>query len=199
METETINMSNTVTLFRPLRAVEISSNSPKEEEIEKQDVSEALLEEARQEGYEAGKRDAESALTQTIEQINQLGSQTLKNLQNQQASLIAEVDHALPELVLEGVRRIIETWNPQPGEIEKLVRDLLACLEGDSGPVRVFLNPEDKELLLSLHEDMERDFPDVSLLEDPNLRSGECYTRGRFGTTDGRFTAKLENMRKVFL
>lgn len=194
-----INMSNSVTLFRPLRAVEISSDDANEQEIEKQGVSEEALEEARREGYEAGKQDAESALAETIEQLTQLGSQTLTNLQNQQASLISEVEHALPELVLEGVRRIIETWNPQPDEIEKIVRDLLAGLEGDAGPVRVFLNPDDKEVMLSLHEDMERDFPDVSLLEDPNLRSGECYARGRFGTTDGRFAAKFENMRKVFL
>lgn len=194
-----ISMSNTVTLFRPLRAVRVASDSSGEQDAEKRDLSEAMLEEARQEGYAAGKQDAEAALADTMQQLTQLGSQTLNNLQNQQTSLIAEVEHALPELVLEGVRRIIETWNPQPNEIEKLVRDLLTCLEGDAGPVRVFLNPKDKEVMLSLHEDMDRDFPDVSLLEDPSLRSGECYARGRFGTTDGRFAAKLENMRKVFL
>ena len=194
-----INMSNTVTTFRPLRAVRISSDRSEDLEPKEPALSQALLEEARQEGYEAGKREAESALEETMQQLAQFGSQTLQNLQNQQESLISEVEHALPELVLEGVRRIIETWTPQPEEIENLVNDLLTCLEGDAGPVRVFLNPEDRKIMESIHENMERDFPGVTLFEDSKLRSGECYARGRFGTTDGRFEAKLENMRKVFL
>ena len=190
-------MSNTLTLFRPLRSVKLSDTNA--DPATKSDEQELAVANARNEGYEAGKRDAEAEQTWVLDEMREFQSATLAALIKQEQSLFAEAEHALPELVLEGVRRIIEDWKPKAQEIEKLVQDLLASLEGDSGAVRIFLNPDDKKKMLSLHKDIERDFPEMTICEDSHLRSGECYARGRFGITDGRFSAKLENMRKVFL
>lgn len=192
-------MSNSFTILRPLRAVRLSSDPSEVTGPLESELQEEALEHARGEGYEAGKRDAETAFAETVRELKEFQKRTLEDLVKQEESLFAEAEQALPELILEGVRRIIQEWEPQGDEIEKLVQDVLSELESDSGPVRVFLNPADKKQMLSLHEDMKRDFPEVSIVEDPNLRSGECYVRGRFGITDGRFSAKLDNMRKVFL
>ncbi|MCB1123196.1 MAG: hypothetical protein KJT03_16700, partial [Verrucomicrobiae bacterium] len=185
-------MSNRVSMFRPLREVRLSAE-PEEEVVpsEAELVNEAL-EEARKEGYKRGKLDAETALSESMKMLKHLECKTIASLVEQEQNLVSEVEQALPELVLECVRRIIETWEPEAEEIEKLVRDLLSGLERDSGRVRVYLNSADKEKLLSLHEDVKKDFPDISFLEDDQLVSGECYVRGRFGTTDGRFAARLE-------
>ncbi|MCZ6673513.1 MAG: FliH/SctL family protein [Verrucomicrobia bacterium] len=192
-------MSNTFTTLSPLRAVRLSSDSPEATGPLKSELHEKALEKSREEGYEAGRRDAEAAHAEAIQQIKAFQSNTLEGLVKHEESLFSEAEQALPELILEGVRRIIEGWQPKGEEIEKLVHEILAGLGGEAGPVRVFLSPGDNHQMRSLHEDLEREFPGVAIIEDPQLRSGECYVRGRFGITDGRFAAKLENMRKVFL
>ena len=194
-----MNMSNTFTVMRPLRSVRLSDSNAEGSELTESEAESAALVQAREEGYQAGIRDSEAAQNALLEEIKNFQTNTLQSLSKQEDSLFSEAEEALPELILEGVRRIIADWKPKAKEIEKLVQEILAGLEGDSGPVRVFLNPIDKKHMLSLHKNLERDFPEVTILEDTHLRSGECYARGRFGITDGRFSAKLENMRKVFL
>ncbi len=192
-------MSNSFTVLRPLRTVRLSSDKPEATEPLESELHEKALEEAKAEAYEAGKRDAEVHHAKEIQEIKAFQTSVLEGLVKQEETLFSEAEQALPELILEGVRRIIDDWEPRGEEVEKLVSEILASLEGDSGPVRVFLSPSDKQQILSLHEDLERDFPEVTIAEDSQLRSGECYARGRFGITDGRFAAKLDNMRKVFL
>ncbi len=189
-------MSSTFTMLRPVRAVRVISEAPEQIQLE---LHKKELDVARKEGYMSGQRDAEARYAEALNEVKGIQLQTLHRLADCEKSLFSEVEQALPDLILEGVRRIIDAWEPKGNEIEKLVQDVLASLEGDSGAVKVFLNPSDKAQMLSLHEDMKRDFPDIAIVEDPQLRSGECYARGRFGITDGRFSAKLENMRKVFL
>lgn len=189
-------MSSTFTMLRPVRAVRMISEVPEQVHIE---LHQKELEAAREKAYAAGQRDAEERYAKGLKEIKDFQAQTLIRLGDCEKSLFSEAEQALPELILEGVRHIIDTWEPKGDEIEKLVQDVLSSLEGDSGAVKVFLNPSDKAQMLSLHEDMKRDFPDITIVEDPQLRSGECYARGRFGITDGRFSAKLESMRKVFL
>lgn len=150
------------------------------------------------EAFAAGQTAARAEYEEAMQDITALQTQTLERLQATDQQLTSEVEAALPELILEGVRRIIGEWEPNGQQVETLVRDMLAGLEGDAGQLRVWLCQKDKEHMLSLHEDLERDFPGVSILEDPSLRSGECIARSRFGTTDGRFEARLASLRKVF-
>jgi len=161
-------------------------------------MPEASTRAALDQAFENGRASALAEQGEALQAVRALQDETLRALRDFEVRLAEEAEAALPELIVEGVRRIIDGWQPEAEQVETLVRDMLAGLEGDAGPLRVSLSPEDKRRMLSLHENLERDYPGVSILEDSELRSGECLARGRFGVVDGRFEARLASLRKVF-
>lgn len=190
-----------VKMGRPLRSVSANSHGKVDSgELVRQQQVQALREElarAHQNGIEEGRRLAEQSLREERMALQAYQKQILARLEEREAILFAEVEAALPELILEGVRRVIGLWQPTAEQLQVLVRDMLDGLQGESGNLRVFLNPQDAAAMRGFSTQLVAEFPGLELVEDSHLDRGECYLHGRFGITDGRFATKLENLQKV--
>lgn len=161
-------------------------------------ATELELEAVREAAFKAGQEQAMRDLRAQIDAAQALQNKTLQRLQEMEVELKQEVEAALPDLIIEGVRRMIEGWQPGTAEVEQQVEQMLSSFEGDSGPLRVWLSSDAMQHMNTLQQDLERKFPGLSLIEDAELMAGECYASGRFGLMDGRYESKLKSLRKVF-
>jgi flagellar biosynthesis/type III secretory pathway protein FliH len=210
---EAINMSEFVVMKKALRGITVETRPapprrpaptvaapPAMEEDQLQALRarhRKELEEACTEARLEGEAKAANDYAKQLAEVRQLAQKTLKTLATKEEALLHEVERMLPELVMAALEQVLSGWKPSAAEIEQQVRNLLEPLRGEEGPLRVFLAPVDHSAIAGLFDDLRKEFPQTELNEDPQLRSGECYVQGRFGITDGRFAAKLRNLRSV--
>lgn len=190
-------MSNLVRFEHHLKTARIAHQSaapaPEPEPEPAAEVDVAAIE---KKAYERGRNEAQKEFKEKIEAARVLQGDLLSRLQEAEQALAETVEAALPELVIEGVRRVIPQWSPEAEDIQGVIQGMLSGLEGESGPLEIRLNERDKAHLEELGGSLSRDFSATTLIADPGLRSGECVVSGRFGMVDGRFESKLNGLRK---
>lgn len=142
------------------------SSIPTAQEIER------WQEDARAEGYQHGLQQAQLENAELRQRLLQLVNffehplQALNEEVEQQLSLLAVT------LAQQLVRREIRT---EPGEIIGLIRESVQLLPASSRKIRIYLHPEDADLVrktlqLEEHEDEQS----WKLIEDPMITRGGC-------------------------
>jgi flagellar biosynthesis/type III secretory pathway protein FliH len=154
------------------------------------------LAEIEKNAYERGRIEAKKELQEEITAARALLGGLLTQLQKAEEDLASSVEAALPELVIEGLRRVIPSWTPKALDVQEMIREMLIGLGDESGKLEIYLNEQDKSYLDELEIATRSEFNAFSLMVDPCLRPGECFVAGRFGMVDGRFESKLNGLRK---
>ncbi len=197
-----MNISKSLKLERPLTGVRLCNGEAKEQRRE--DPTEVAnrgrrkdLEAALQEGFEAGKKDAEGRLNPRLEALKKERDNLIQAAAGYEEELIRQVETALPDLILDGIRQVLAGWEPEREWVEQIVMEMLQNLKGEDGPFTVYLSPQARTRLMAHHDNSEARFPGIDFREDPKLRNGECYIESRFGMTDGRYEAKIQNLGKA--
>ena len=163
------SMSSTgSTVFRPEpdQGHSVESSIPTAEEIER------WHQEAHAEGYQQGLQQAQQEAADLRQRLLQLLDffehplQALNDEVEQQLSLLAVT------LAQQLVRREIRT---EPGEIIGLIRESVQLLPASSRKIRIYLHPDDADLVrktlqLEEHEDEQS----WKLIEDPMITRGGC-------------------------
>lgn len=185
-------MSNLIKFNQHLRNVHLAGETSVEPKPTPP-VDPSVLE---KKAYERGRAEAEKKFKDMITAAQTLQGKLLRNLQEAEKELTETVENALPDLIIEGIRRIIPKWSPEAGEVRDIVRDMLSGLEGESGPLEIRLNEEDMNQLEKLQKEPGAGFGQANLIADHNLYRGECVVSGRFGMVDGRFESKLNRLKK---
>lgn len=153
--------------------------------------------EAEAAGHAAGKAEAEAvAAARAEEQEGQLKT-VLVRVEEQLGQLRGELEALLPELIVEGVGRVLHAWKPDGEEVKAVVGELLEGFESESGNLRLSVNAEDWEALEEEDADFAERYRALEIRKDVGLQRGECYLEGRFGVADARFAAKLRSLREV--
>lgn len=161
----------------------------------------AALEKARAEaeaaGHAAGKAEAEAAARVQAEEKEGHLKTVLGQVEGQLAALRGEVEALLPELIVEGVGRVLHAWKPDGEEVKAVVGELLEGFESESGELRLSVNADDWKALEEEDADFAERYRALEIRKDRELQRGECYLEGRFGVADARFAAKLRSLREV--
>lgn len=189
-------MPNLIQFHQYLRDVHVIGQTVAKVEPEIAPTPEVDLADLERKAYERGHADAKKEFEAMITAAKTLTGDLLQRLQKADQELTEAVEAALPELVVEGVRRVIPKWSPEPEDVRHIIRELVADLDGDGGSLEIRLNTKDKEHLDQLQGGLGSDLGRLELVADPNLRPGECVVAGRFGMVDGRFESKLNGLRK---
>ncbi len=149
------------------------------------------IEQRRQQGYEEGfaqgKQEGIAAgqanLKQQAQQLTQVIGQLSQPLEALDDEVVNELVILATTIAKHMVRREIKT---NPGEIVAVVREAVAILPTTSRTIKIFLHPEDAELLrqsLSISEQGAWE-----LVEDPSLTRGGC----RLETENAQLDASIE-------
>lgn len=153
------------------------------------------VEAARREGYRRGTEEATRLLEkQMIEQRSEmvaLQSETFASLARQHADLIGQVHEVVPQLILEATARVLGGAEFDRVTIQKIAGDLLSEVTAGREDVELQLAPRDLELITGYEESFREKHPAIVFRSNPDLRSGDCVVRSRFGLIDGRLAIKL--------
>ncbi len=162
----------------------------------------AELEAADREGYRRGSEEASRMLErQMLEQRDELihlQSQTFVALDEQRAALVGQVRDFLPQLVMEGIARILGGFQSDRENVIRIVDDLLAELSPTGETLEVQLNSADLEMITGYDETLREKFPAIAFRAGTGLRPGDAIVRSRFGTIDGRLGTKFKMVEAMF-
>lgn len=155
---------------------------------------EAIRQEAYNEGFAAGERDGFHATQLKVRQEAEVALQarlaTLEILMGNLLAPIAEqdtqIERSLVELVSHIARQVIQReLKMESSQIERVTQEALKLLPMGANNIRIFVNPQDFELIKALRERHEEQW---KILEDPALMPGGC----RIETEHSRIDASVE-------
>lgn len=138
-------------------------------------------EQGRKEGYEAGLAEGREQARQEALRLNEMAGHCAASI----AALEEEVGQGLITLALDIARQVVRTTlSQQPGEaIAAAVRDVLQVDAPDGARLRLWVHPDDQELV-KLHLADELAEGRWRLLTDAALARGGCRAETAYGTID---------------
>ena len=153
-----------------------------------------LREQARREGAEDTRRFADSQMVEMRSEVQQLNESLFEALRQAESRLTEQVRAALPGLAVEIGRRLLAGWEPPVEVVAKVCREALDELFPETTGLELVLSTRDAELLEKLNPGWLREFPGLKIAVDPNLHSGDCLVRSRFGVVDARGSTRLNSL-----
>lgn len=184
-----------VSLSQPLRVARILQHDGRPVE----DENSANEQRAYQKGFAEGSERMNQQLLEQRSEMNELRAGLFRSLEKSVAAAVAEVRQALPELAMEGLRRLLVRVEMSRETVVAVVEELLAEIGPDVGPVDVRLHPLDLKLIESLEGDLARSHPGLSLTPDDQLDRGDCQAKTRFGKVDARLRSKFEKLQESLI
>lgn len=152
---------------------------------------------AHEEGYQQGLAQAQQELQETREQLQSIIDffehplQALNDEVEQQLNLLAVT------MAQQLVRREIKA---EPGEIIGLIRECVQLLPASSRKIRIFLNPEDAELLRrTLQLDSNEEEQSWKLVEDPMITRGGCEIKSDKSIINATLENRLQSLAATVL
>lgn len=158
------------------------------------DELEAIRQEAYNEGFSTGEKDgfhagqlksrqeADAALAPKLASLEQLMTQLLEPIADQDRNL----EHAMVTLVSQLAREVIQRdLLVDSSQIRQVLREALKLLPMGASNVRIHINPQDFELVKALRERHEENW---KIVEDSDLLPGGC----RIETEQSRIDASVE-------
>jgi flagellar biosynthesis/type III secretory pathway protein FliH len=196
-------MSSLVNFKQHLRAVRVAGPAvvepepePAPVEPESVAVEHVDVEAIEKKAYERGAAQARQALKSEIQAAQALQSQLFQSLAAAEATLSASMEAALPELIVEGVRRVVSKWSPSAAEVEESIQNMLAELGPEPGVAEVRISAADQAKLEALAGGAWANPSEMHTVVDAKLKEGEYVVSSRFGRVDGRLDSKMAHLRK---
>ncbi|WP_313088036.1 flagellar assembly protein FliH [Pseudomonas sp.] len=182
-------------------AVEIVDELSRSEDVPVEEVKpltldelEAIRQEAYNEGFSTGEKDgfhagqlkarqeADAALAPRLENLERLMAQLLEPIADQDRNL----EHAMVTLVSQLAREVIQRdLLIDSSQIRQVLREALKLLPMGASNVRIYINPQDFDLVKALRERHEETW---KIVEDSDLLPGGC----RIETEQSRIDASIE-------
>ena len=164
--------------------------------------TQADLDAARREGYHHGAEEASKSLErQLVEQraeLVHLQSETFAALIQQHGAMLEQLKGLVPELVMEGVARILGGLQTDRENLIRIVDDLLGELTPSGQAIEVQLHPGDLELVNGYEKDLREKFPAIAFKVGSDLQPGDAVVRSQFGVIDGRLGTKFRMVEALF-
>jgi flagellar biosynthesis/type III secretory pathway protein FliH len=191
-------MSNVVNFQQHLRSVRVAGHAIAEPVPESVSVPSASVDTQaiQTEAYEQGVQQARQELQQEIQAAQALQFELFKSLAEAEARLSSSMEAALPELIVEGVRRVVSKWSPSAEAVEESIQDILAELGPAAGAAELRISAADHAKLEALAGGAWANPSEMHTVIDAELKEGEYVVSNRFGRVDARLDSKLSHLRK---
>lgn len=175
----------------PPRSIHLSGHSPAVYTAE--DVSKA-----RREGYAEGEADTTRALEGKISQLRDeialIQNAALGAISEKFQSALSQMRTLLPQLVVEATARVIGGIQINSTIVKSVVEDLLSEVAPGADQLEVQLCESDLQKMEQFQHLFRQKFPAIDFRVNPELNSGDCMVKTRFGVLDGRIVTKIRGI-----
>ena len=142
------------------------------------------FEAGRKDGYQDGFKAGQSEVNQRVRDVLRIIDELAEPLRDLDECIEQELTALAMTVARQLVRRELKT---DPGQVIAVVREALEVLPASARNVKLFLQPDDAELVRSVF-DIAENSPNWTIIEDPLLSRGGC----RIDTETSRVDATVE-------
>lgn len=181
-----------VKLGAPLKGVELSYFG--EKDVRKLEAG-ALEKQAYERGRQEIRSELEPQIAQLKEQLQFSSERLFEQVNGAFEHALADLSGRLPELVLSIVQKLWEGIKLTPEQVEANVTNFIKQLDIEGESMDLYLSEGDLETLKGQVPDaFWKKYDKIEFHGDPELRSGDCRVKTRFGWVDSTCEAKLKSM-----
>lgn len=201
-EPKVINEKSGLTAYEKWEIPAVVEEPPNQEELVTAAEIEAIQQLAYTEGYaqgyelgvDQGNKDGYSAGNKEIEQTLQQRLQRLDSVLTFISAPLSELDESvvsqLADMSILIARQIIRReLHTEPGQIIATVKEAVKTLPVNTRGTRIFLNPEDAELVREVFSIDDQREQNWKIIEDPGISRGGC----KIEADNSRIDATIEN------
>lgn len=153
---------------------------------------------ARKQGESSGvvevKRVYEAKLTELKAEIAVIQNQSLQSIASRFDQALTQMRALLPQLVVEATARVVAGIPVEADMVRRVVEDLLSEVAPGSDRLEVQLCEVDLKMMEQYQPQFRQKFPALEFFVNPELKSGDCMVKTRFGILDGRIETKLRGL-----
>lgn len=151
-----------------------------------------IRDEAHEEGRQAQRAFTDSQVAELRAEVGALQRGLFSRLEQVETDLYQQLQHGIPDLVLDLAKRLLAGFEPTPDAVEGICQSALEELLPARDGLELVVSEADAGVLASLEESWESRWPGLRIRIDHSLKSGECLVHSRFGVVDGRNQTRLE-------
>ena len=182
-------------VFHHEAEIEAEDDNSAENDAEKLAIPTAEdIEQWRKQAFDEGYADGKQQAQQEIDELKQQLREVIQFFERPLQSLNEEVEQELSLLAVtlaqQLVRREIKI---EPGEIIALIRESVKLLPANSRKIRIYLHPEDADIVRNtLQLDTADDEQNWKLVEDPMITRGGCEIKSEQSTINATLENRLQ-------
>jgi flagellar assembly protein FliH len=139
-------------------------------------------------------REFESRVARLRQDWEALQQGLFQSMSDRFQGALNQMRELLPQLVVESTARVLGGVEVDGRMVKGVVEDLLQEVAPGTEALEVQLCESDLRQLEAAQADLKHRFPGISLRVNPELKSGDCVVRTRFGVIDGRLSTKLKGL-----
>jgi flagellar assembly protein FliH len=155
----------------------------------------ARVEAAYRQGAAEARAIADRQITELRREVLELTERTLANLFAAEQALAAQLQEALPDLLVALGRRLLAETEVTPEMVARICAATLQQVAPERENLEVILAPADAARMDAFAPGLGARYPGLKITADPELSSGDCLIRTRFGLTDARRATQLAALR----
>jgi flagellar assembly protein FliH len=142
-------------------------------------------------GVDSERAQADQQMVEFRADVGQLSDGLLRKISTLEASVVAQLNDALPALALEIARRLLAGYEPSAEVVSGLCREALEELFPERENLELIVSARDSVLLEGIKPSWKQRYPGLRVSCDESLSPGDCQVRSRFGLIDARLGTKL--------
>jgi flagellar assembly protein FliH len=146
-------------------------------------------------GVDSERAHADQQMVDLRADVGQLSDGLLRKISTLEASVVAQLNDALPALALEIARRLLAGYEPPPEVVSRLCGEALEELFPERENLELVVGARDAGLLEDIGPGWKLRYPGLRVSCDETLSPGDCQVRSRFGLIDARLGTKLAALR----
>ncbi len=142
-------------------------------------------------GIDAERAHADQQMVEFRADVGQLSDGLFRKVSTLEASVVAQLNEALPALALEIARRLLAGYEPPAEVVSRLCAEALEELFPERENLELVVSARDEVLLDGIKPAWKQRYPGLRVSCDETLSPGDCQVRSRFGLIDARLGTKL--------
>ena len=154
------------------------------------------FDQAVREAYEQGAQETrvslEAQMEKNREQLKVSTEGALSKVVERHSEALSMMRSLVPNLVTEATARVVAGLPVDSVFVRSVVDDLLNDVAPGAENVEVQLCPEDVTKVIGFDQELRHKFPTLRVVENKDIKPGDCLVKTRFGVLDGRISSKLK-------
>lgn len=181
---------STLVFSQPPRSIHLVGQAPvvtyTSEEFDK------AVKEAYEKGAEETRKSLEAESGKSREGVKFAAEGALSKLADRHSEALSMMRSLVPNLVTEATARVVAGLPVDAEFVRRVVDDLLNDVAPGAENVEVQLCAEDVAKVAGFDQELRHKFPTLRVVENRDIKPGDCLVKTRFGVLDGRISSKMK-------